>query len=316
MFRRLVMPVLGLAGLIVLISATLLPPPTGSLASTDLRKAPPKTITVVIDPGHGGKDPGNLPKKKGFKQEKALNLLIAKKLGEYLTTRLKGIKVVYTRTTDKTVSLEDRAELANRIKADYFISIHCNSNPIRAVKGTRVHIHSHKFKVSQRLGKRVEQEFRTRAGRQSRGMMDARDRGYNLYVLQYTKMPGVLLELGFMSNISEEKYLNSDYGQDILASAIFRAFRAFIKKEHGEREEDRSTIYRVQIMASDKPIPLDHRSFVKLGLKVEEHTVKGDKFPYKYVVGWEYEKTLAQKLARKIMGEGFKDAFVIKLSES
>ncbi len=142
---------------------------------------------VCIDPGHGGKDPGKEQGSSNLKHEKDLNLEIAKKLGYYLTNNMTGVTVIYTRTTDKTVKLEERADIANRNKADYFISIHCNSNPNSAISGTRTHIHHHDFKASQALALRIEKEFQTRAGRNSRGIMSARDRGYNLFVVQYTE---------------------------------------------------------------------------------------------------------------------------------
>ena len=86
------------------------------------------TVTVVIDPGHGGTDPGFLSENTKLLQEKELNLLIAKQLGAYIEQNLQNVKVVYTRTDDSFPSLEDRVYKANAIQADYFISIHCNAN--------------------------------------------------------------------------------------------------------------------------------------------------------------------------------------------
>lgn len=83
-----------------------------------------KIQTVVIDAGHGGKDTGALGK---LTTEKALNLAVALKLGNYIKEYLPDVKVVYTRTTDKFVELSERAAIANRNDADVFISIHCNS---------------------------------------------------------------------------------------------------------------------------------------------------------------------------------------------
>ncbi len=92
-------------------------------------KLPPKTAgngikVVVIDPGHGGKDPGC---QGSIHREKDVALAVALKLGKYIEDNFKDVKVVYTRTTDVFVELEDRAQIANKAKADLFISIHCNA---------------------------------------------------------------------------------------------------------------------------------------------------------------------------------------------
>ena len=83
-----------------------------------------KIQTVVIDSGHGGKDTGALGK---LTTEKAINLAVALKFGNYIKENLPDVKVVYTRSTDKFVELSERAAIANRNNADVFISIHCNS---------------------------------------------------------------------------------------------------------------------------------------------------------------------------------------------
>ncbi len=84
-----------------------------------------KGLLVVIDAGHGGKDPGSISHKV---QEKKITLAIAKKLGKMLKDSIKGVKVIYTRSTDKFIELHERPKIANRNKADIFISIHCNHN--------------------------------------------------------------------------------------------------------------------------------------------------------------------------------------------
>ena len=272
-----------------------------------------KDIVVCIDPGHGGKDPGK-PKGSTYgKHEKDLNLAIAKQLGYYLENNMKGVKVIYTRTTDKTVSLEDRVKFANNKKADYFISIHCNSNPNKNVYGTKTHIHHHDFKASRALALRIEQEFGTKGGRNSRGIMSARDRGYNLFVLQYTDMPSVLCEVGFMSNKNEEKYLSTKRGQDLIASAIFRAFRDFYQKTYPEG--NRNTVYKVQLMASKTKMNIKTQKLNQLGLQVVEHQASGS-YRYKYMVGREYDMAGARKLLSEVRSAGFKDAFIVSMSNS
>lgn len=95
--------------------------------------------TVVIDPGHGGKDPGALSANKKYK-EKDITLSVALKLGNLIKTKYPGIKVVYTRSTDKYVELSKRAEIANKNKADLFISIHVNSAKAAQARGTETFV--------------------------------------------------------------------------------------------------------------------------------------------------------------------------------
>ena len=268
-----------------------------------------KKVIICIDPGHGGKDPGK-PKGDTKKHEKDLNLIIALKLGGYLET-LPNVKVIYTRKTDVFVSLEDRVKIANKQKANYFISLHCNSNPSGVIRGTKTHIHSHKFTTSKNLALRIEKEFKTRGGRHSRGIMSARDRGYNLYVLQYTDMPSVLCEVGFMTNKNEAIYLSSTRGQDLIASAIFRAVRDFISKK--QKSESRSKVYKVQLMASKSQMDIKTKKLKDLGLQVVEHKSNGS-YKYKYMVGREYDMTGAQKLLKEVKKAGFKDAFIVSMS--
>src|SRR5687768_7472864 len=81
--------------------------------------------TVVIDAGHGGKDPGCIGTKH---QEKNITLAIALKLGKYIEEKMPDVKVIYTRKTDVSIGLDERAAIANKNKADLFISIHCNAS--------------------------------------------------------------------------------------------------------------------------------------------------------------------------------------------
>ena len=95
--------------------------------------------TVVIDPGHGGKDPG-APGKTSKTSEKHIVLSISKQLGDKIKAAYPDVKVVYTRSTDVFVELKERVNIAKRNKADLFISIHCNSNNSSQPYGASVHI--------------------------------------------------------------------------------------------------------------------------------------------------------------------------------
>lgn len=226
-------------------------------------------FTVVIDPGHGGKDPGAIGSKS---QEKDIVLKIGLLTGKYISEGLDSVRVIYTRTTDEYIELYRRAEIANENKADLFISVHVNAvaNKNNKVSGTSTHVlglhrANESFEVAKRengvilleddystryegfdpnseesyiifsfmanfydnqsvmLAKHMSDQFRDRARRRDRGV-----KRQGLLVLAQTSMPGVLIETGFITNETEEKYLNSNYGQEIIASAIYRAVKDYI----------------------------------------------------------------------------------------
>lgn len=289
-----------------------------------------KLKSVVIDAGHGGRDPGAHGDKIN---EKEVVLNVALKLGAYINEYLPDVKVVFTRETDVFVPLKERAEIANKANADLFISIHANfiSNP--KVTGTETFalgLHRTKdnlevakkenavirleddytttyegfdpevpesyiiFELMQniyldksiRMAQLVEGQFKSRVGRRSRGVKQA-----GFLVLRETAMPGILVELGFLSNGNEEKYLSSNDGQDLLASGIFRAFRDY-KKEYDansnldiaikrKEAEMANVVYRIQIASSKNKI--DEASSIYLKYKdVYEYT---DGKNYKYAIG-------------------------------
>lgn len=268
-------------------------------------------IVLVIDPGHGGKDPGRVHSDPQLKHEKTLNLLVARKLGEYIERFMPEVKVIYTRTEDVYVSLDDRVAIANDSAADYFISIHFNANPYSDKSvGTSSHIQGHQFKTSKRWAELIEKEMRSRARRVSNGVIGKRERGQNLQVLQYTEMPGVLVECGFITNPDEERYVNTEEGQSILASALFRAFRELLESDPAP--EDRQTYYKVQIAASSEPIPFEHPDLTDLDNRVEQHYYIGKKYGYRYLVGREYRQAEAIKLRDEMRKKGHQSAFVVK----
>lgn len=282
-----------------------------------------KKMIVVIDAGHGGEDPGNLHQTKGFEDEKDLNLAMAMKLGGYIDMFLgHKIEVVYTRTEDVFVSLEDRVKIANDLNADYFISVHCNAAENKATRGTETHIHLVESLASSKIANKIEDQFKNRAARESRGVKLKNDRLYNLYVLKETKMPAVLVETGFMTNVDEEAYLNSDYGQDLLMSAVFRAFRDYVKEAHGiemqtpnEKDEDEhQPVWKIQVMASTGPVALDNPDFKSIDAPIEELVIENPNsaFNYKYYVGAFVDKKEAKAKMKEIKDGVFKDAFLVK----
>jgi N-acetylmuramoyl-L-alanine amidase len=221
-----------------------------------------KFDVVVIDPGHGGHDPGSI----GYRnvKEKDIVLDIAKKVGGYINEYLPDVKVVYTREEDKFLELEERGSIANEAEGDLFISIHCNSHSSRRPYGTELFFlglersqtalevmkrenrvvradneteqkelsqeellvyelaNSAYIANSERIAGMMEHQFDERAQRHSRGVKQGR-----FVVLYHASMPAVLVETGFISNPSEARYLTSDRGQTYIASAIFRAIRNY-----------------------------------------------------------------------------------------
>lgn len=276
-----------------------------------------KTITVVIDPGHGGKDPGHESKNPNHLSEKDLNLKIALFFGEYIEKYLQNVNVIYTRKTDIYPTLDERVATANKHNADYFISIHCNGNTSVQIKGTESHVHSFANTKSVSLAREIETQFSTRAGRHSRGVKDGNDRAHSIQVLKFTQMTSVLVECGFLTNVSEANFLNTTNGQEIIASAIFRGFRTFIQKQHPtisfvkSEKSTKKGNYTIQIMSSIDPIDTKSSQFKKLSEDVERVELNTtNAYKYKYFVGKYATKSDAQNALKAIQNAGFKDAFV------
>jgi N-acetylmuramoyl-L-alanine amidase len=280
-----------------------------------------ESVTILIDPGHGGKDPGHLPLKDTLMQEKDIALEIALKVGGYLTYNLSNVNVLYTRKTDVYPTLDERVEKANNNGVDYMLSIHVNGSPNAAVVGTETHIHNFKAKSSYKWALAIENQFKKRAGRKSRGVKTAADIGHSLQILKHTKIPTVLVECGFITNTSEGNYLNSAYGQEIIASAIFRATREFVKSKHSNIDfnspQDATAQldqphYKVQIMASIDELSTTIPEFTKLDHKVERVLVESSSmYKYKYYVGPFTDKKEAKKAQKSVQSKGYKDAFVV-----
>lgn len=284
-------------------------------------------VVVVIDPGHGGHDPGHLSANANHLTEKELNLKISKFLGGYLETYLQNVTVVYTRTGDSYPTLDERVDKANTINADYFISIHCNGNDRKSVRGTETHVHSMELNKSVDLAKSIEKQFSARAGRKSRGVKDERDLQHSLQVLKYTNMTSVLVECGFVTNEKEANFLNTTYGQEIIASAIFRGFRSTIesefpsitfRKQAGTATTTAQTTtstesYCIQIASSKAPIDTDDSYFKKAKMVVNRKELNTTSaYKYIYTVGNYSTKTAAKESLKKVKELGFKDAIVIK----
>ncbi|WP_106827810.1 N-acetylmuramoyl-L-alanine amidase family protein [Parabacteroides pacaensis] len=233
-----------------------------------------KKFVLVIDAGHGGKDPGA----RGARiNEKQINLAVALKLGALISSNHEDVRVVYTRKTDRFVDLDERANIANQNKADLFISIHTNAvKKGSSVRGTETYtlglartdenlevamrensaillednylqkyegfdpnssesyiifefMQNKHMEQSISLASEIQKAFRS-AGRINRGVYQA-----GFLVLRKTSMPSVLIELGFISNQTEENFLRTTDGQNKLAQSIYKAFTKY-KSDYDRRQ--------------------------------------------------------------------------------
>jgi N-acetylmuramoyl-L-alanine amidase len=231
-----------------------------------------KQLVVVIDPGHGGKDPGAVNKSI---REKDIVLGIGLKLGKLINETHPDVKVIYTRSTDVFVPLIERSRMANKNKADLFISLHANACGTPATRGTEtfvlgLHRSNDNLEVAKKensvilleedytttyegfdpnlsesyimfelvqdlymdqsliVADAIQQQFSSRINSPNRGVKQA-----GFLVLRQASMPSVLVEAGFLSNLNEANYLNSELGQRNIALSVFEAFKKFKDKTSG-----------------------------------------------------------------------------------
>ena len=336
-----------------------------------------RDFTVVIDPGHGGRDPGAIGKRG---KEKTINLNVALKLGNLIKTNCPDVKIVYTRNKDVFVGLDRRAQIANNANADLFISIHTNSVARgRTVRGTETYtlglhrtddnlevakkenaviliesdyeqryagfnpnssesyiifefLQDKNMEKSVQLASLIQRQFKNTAKRIDKGVHQA-----GFLVLRETTMPGVLVELGYISTPDEERYLLSEAGTDALAKSIYQAFITY-KEQNGvlmtkktssksaAKAQTRTTskqqvkktasaakvstgekpVFKIQILTSDKKLSANNKQFKGLS-PVNYYQEKG-LYKYTYGESIDYNKLLRTK--RQISAK-FKGAFII-----
>ena len=340
--------------------------------------------TVVIDPGHGGKDPGALGQSSSS-HEKHIVLSISKLFGQKIKDAYPDVKVIYTRSTDKFIGLHDRAMVARNNNADLFISVHCNSSSSKSAYGSSVHILGQKsdrktnttdyfernMSVAQRENEVIvmEEGYETRythfdpetpeayigyalqwKAHYESSLLFAAEVVENLMVkpLQARKiaidqdifqvlveanMPAVLLELAFISNPTEYKYLSSKDGQEAIAERLFQAFRAYktqydmslnidvrepveasssatVSQDQPEKDKNKeglTSFYTIQIMSVAKLLK-DGDPALK-GLKTEAYLPAGTS-TYKYIVGKFKTREEAKAELSKVKA-AFPQAFII-----
>lgn len=168
-------------------------------------------MKVCIDAGHGGKDPGAV---NGKRYEKNDTLKLAIRVGKVL--KANGIEVTYTRTKDVYHSTGKKAALGNNYKADYFISIHRNAAILKSARGAETFVYAKngkRYEMAKKIQQLLENEgFRNRGVKKSK----------RFTVLKNTKMPALLIEVGFISNKKDNQLLDSKFNQiaDCIAKGI------------------------------------------------------------------------------------------------
>lgn len=333
-----------------------------------------KDFTVVIDAGHGGKDPGAISANKKL-YEKDVTLKVALMVGESIKKNHPEVKVLYTRKTDVFVGLNDRARMANKANADLFISIHTNAAKSRTAKGAETYtlgieeerternleiakrengviflednhektyanfnpnspesyiifeyMQSEFVKESIHMAQYVQEHLASDANRHDRGVRQA-----GFLVLNATSMPSILVELGYISNAEDAKYLGSESGQKRMSRCISEAFDKYytdlmkLNASQPAVESTRSTtipaskelpkaiqgdeqqpVFKVQFLSSSKQLAAEDKAFK--GLKPVEFYY--DKGLYKYTYGSSTNYNEIIRIKKKV-NEKFKDAFIV-----
>ena len=320
---------------------------------------------LVIDAGHGGKDPGAV---NGKNQEKSINLNVALKMGKLIEENCKNVKVIYTRKTDVFVELYKRADIANKAGADMFISIHTNSAKNKSANGAETYLlgveenrtsanlnaaleenkaillendyeaHYEGYdpnspesmiifefmqneyqKESLKMATFTQNQMVSSAKRPDRGVHQA---GY--LVLWKSTMPSILIELGFISNDAECKYLVSQKGVDEMSQSLYQAFSEYLDYHNklmekavptaqaiGNKGADRELpVYKVQFMSLKNPLKKNDKR-LKAYANVDYYSEGG---MCKYTCGDTTDYDAIQKTKTEVQKK-YKDAFVIAVYE-
>lgn len=186
---------------------------------------------LVLDAGHGGKDEGAWDQ-SGNPVEKKFNLMVVKMLKERFD-QTPGIQVHYTRMSDTFVSKKKRVAMANKLQADAFVSIHCNaSDPgdaaSRGVEALYSKRKTDKSQISnQALAQQILDNLSASTGLRNRGII----RREGLYLMHHSKVPTTIVEIGYISNKEDLKYLNSKKGREKIVDGIYNGIMTSLEGE-------------------------------------------------------------------------------------
>lgn len=331
------------------------------------KPSPYRVKTIVLDAGHGGHDPGCLG---ASTKEKHIALAIVLKLGKLINEKMPDVKVIYTRDKDVFVELHERAAIANRNNADLFISVHCNAaaaaahgtetwvmgehkndqnldiakrensvitleddyeskyeyNPNSPVAHIIFSLYQNAYLIqSLNLAHKIEDEFKNTNKLKSRGVKQA-----GFVVLYRTAMPSVLIESGFLTNRTDERYLMSSTGQQKMAQAIFNALQRYRKEMEGDEPVqpapgtvepiDTVAVAVIPTLASEDPV------FFKVQFAASPTALDTTRLPYnqlshfttepygdltRYYTGYHTSAESAKSAMRLVRSKGFSDAFVV-----
>ncbi len=318
-------------------------------------------FTVVIDPGHGGVDPGAIGRKA---KEKDVNMSVSKLLSEMIKEEYPEVKVIFTRTTDVKIPLIKRATTANNAKADLFISIHSNASKNKKARGCETFtlgsgssaeakaaamyenevilqednyeqiykgfnprssesyiifelLRAQDMEKSAELANLVQKGMVKHTGLPNRGVSSA-----GFLVLHKTVMPKILVEVGFITNKEEEKFIASKEGQKKLAKGIFEGFSEYYKI-YGKHDEAKAAgskkaepakkeaaksgvpVFKIQIFSTDRELKSNDKRFK--GLKATYYK-EGKWYKYTCCESENYNEVLKKK---KEVSKKFKSAFIV-----
>lgn len=345
---------------------------TGNICAQKGQKGKEKPFTVVIDPGHGGTDPGAVGR---IAKEKDINLKISKLLAGMIEDEYPEVKIIFTRKTDVQVQLAKRAQIANDAGADLFISIHSNASKNRSARGCETFtlgagssaeakaaaMYENEVILSENNFEEIYKGFDPRSSESyiifelmrgqdmemsaelaqlvQKGMVKNSKLGNRgvasagFLVLHKTVMPKILIEVGFISNREEEKFIASAAGQKKLAKGIFDGFSEYYKlygkpksgnndkkeaqgnskkgnnpankKQGSSVAESGTPVFKVQILATDKKLGKNDKRLK--GVKADYYK-EGNMYKYTYGESEDYNEIQRKK---KEISKKFGQAFIV-----